>query len=58
MTLGCHKPKADSNARMKAEGGRMKGMLLVLDSFYFILPPSAFILFLVFSQSLPEKLPR
>jgi hypothetical protein len=27
----------------------MKGMLLVLDSFYFILHPSSFILFLVFS---------
>jgi hypothetical protein len=29
---------------MKDEGGRMKGMLIVLDSFYFILHPSAFIL--------------
>jgi hypothetical protein len=31
-------------ARMKAEGGRMKGMLLVLECFHFILHPSSFIL--------------
>jgi hypothetical protein len=31
-------------ARMKDEGGRMKRMLLVLDSFSFILHPPAFIL--------------
>jgi hypothetical protein len=31
-------------ARMKDEGGRMKEMLLFLDSFYFILHVAAFIL--------------
>jgi hypothetical protein len=30
--------------RMKDEGGRMKEMLTLLESFYFILHPSAFIL--------------
>jgi hypothetical protein len=29
---------------MKDEGGRMKGMLLVLESFYFILHPSSLLL--------------
>jgi hypothetical protein len=37
----------DGKARMKDEGGRMKGKLLYLECFYFILHPSAFILALV-----------
>jgi hypothetical protein len=36
--------KRNRKQRMKDEGGRMKGMLLRLESFYFILHPSAFIL--------------
>src|ERR1051325_8254254 len=43
-------------ARMKDEGGRMKGMLPCLESFYFILPPSSFILYLTWDGQAIEVL--